>query len=291
MLAVLLEKLNAYVLCIRSRMIDRVLSFIWASLVGLLVGARGFPPLLDLIEVMVIVFAVGNSVYIFNDIMEVELDRLNRVNRPIAQGKVSRKDAACLVLILTILSLALSLYVNLETFLLTVSFLTLGFLYSAPQIYLKKRFLAKQLILAIGGFISTFMGGTVMGIINPRVIFVSFLFFVLCLAGSPLGDLADLRGDIKMGIKSITTVYGPEFAVKVAIVFLILTGVITLLCYSWIGFNILAPMLVTSSSLVLAFMAYPLMKRWRDREFCLRTIKRMVVVHFVLQLGLVLGAL
>lgn len=269
---------------------SRVFSLSWATLIGLFIAKQGIPPLVDSIKALAAVSAIAGSIYIYNDIADIEIDRANNSNRPLATGKVSKNDAMTLVSILAIGGVLVSTLINLETTLLSSVFLTLGFAYSYNRVRLKKKFMVKQLVPAIGGVISSLIGGTTMGLISGRIIFVGLLFFVLIFVGAPLLDLKDMFGDKKYECKTFAIVFGPGLTVKIAISALISLGIITLLSYPLIGFNYVSGILVSTLCFVFALTIFPLLKFWQNPDFCEKTIKRMILLHFLIQVSFVIGS-
>jgi len=269
---------------------SRVFSLSWATLIGLFIAKQGIPPLVDSIKALAAVSAIAGSIYIYNDIADIEIDRANNSDRPLATGKVSKNDAMTLVSILAIGGVLVSTLINLETTLLSSVFLTLGFAYSYNRVRLKKKFMVKQLVPAIGGVISSLIGGTTMGLISGRIIFVGLLFFVLIFVGAPLLDLKDMFGDKKYECKTFAIVFGPGLTVKIAISALISLGIITLLSYPLIGFNYVSGILVSTLCFVFALTIFPLLKFWQNPDFCEKTIKRMILLHFLIQVSFVIGS-
>jgi 4-hydroxybenzoate polyprenyltransferase len=98
-------------------------------------------------------------VYLLGDVVDIDIDKLNVLNRPLASGFASRKDALLIVTLSGLTSLILALSLNFEIFVITVISLAMGYLYSLPLTRLKKRFLVKTVITASGGMLATLAGG------------------------------------------------------------------------------------------------------------------------------------
>lgn len=276
---------------IKVRFTERSVAFVWSTIIGLLVASRVIPNPLHLVYAFLITFFVGTAVYVYNEVTDYKFDKINRVNRPIATDSVTRKEGLLVALVLLSLGILLSTLINLETLLLSATFFLLGFLYSTPPIRLKNRFLMKQIITAIGGFITCLIGGTIVGNISLQVIYLGFIFFLLIIANSPIADIADLRGDMVGRVKSITVVYGPKFAIKFAIVVEVLMMILTALVYPYVGFNILTPITLTLGLLIFIWLAYTLRGRFQNVNYCRKVIKKLIAVNFFLQLSFILGVL
>lgn len=284
------RKLHDYALCVRSRAVP-IFAYTWAALIGILIASRGFPPLLPLLAVITIACCLGAAGYIFNDIMDFEIDRINNVGRPIAQEKVSKREAMGLVLVLTFGGLALGLLMNFQTFLLGTIFAVIAFLYSSPKIYLKRRFFIKQMSPSVNGAISNLIGGAVIGNMPPSLLYASFLFFAVAIAGSPIVDLADIKGDKERGAKTFVVVFGPSFTVKLGVTILLSFSIATFLVAPYVGLSIVAPVIITACVLFFSWVSFSLLRKYQDPEFCTTAYKRFALSLFIMQLATFVGVL
>ncbi len=105
--------------------------FVFAALIfdGNLFRAEFFIPTAE----MFIAFClVSSAVYFFNDLFDVEIDRLHQTKklRPIASGAISRRLACLCSIILAALGLILSAAVNLQCLALTSGYVILNVLYT-----------------------------------------------------------------------------------------------------------------------------------------------------------------
>jgi len=286
-----LETVSGYGRCLQSRAL-RIFIFSWASLIGILIASRGVPPVLSLMAVVAISSSVTAVAYVYNDIVDLEIDKINNVDRPIAQGTVSKRKAVILVLLLTALALTLSLSVNLQTLLLCMVFLALGFSYSTPNIHLRKRLGPfKQIVPSMGGALSNLIGGAAIGNMPLSLLYAALFFFVFGIAGGPMGDLADVKGDREKGAKTIPVIFGPSFTIKLSVTILLCFSIITLLIYPLVGLSVVAPVVITSSVLFFSWESFLLTKKWRDQDYCVRAQKRLALPFFASQLAILLGAL
>lgn len=282
--------LRAYVVCIEKRSIPQVLTHLWSTFIALLVASKGMPPLLAATKVLVTSYMMTLSVFLFNDIIDFEVDKINELDRPIAQGKVSRAEAMSLVILSSTVSIILSLSLNLSAFLLCVIFLTLGLTYSAPHVCLKGRsFMSKPLISATGIAITSLIGGAALGSLSPQVLFTGFLFFVTLFGATPLMDLKDIKGDRESGYKTLALTRGPSFVIGSAIMTFASLAVITVLGYPHLGFNVLTPMLITVSVLAIAWLLFSLRDRWQEPIYFQKTIRKIMVTTFLLYFSLFIG--
>ena len=87
---------------------------------------------LMLVTISILLYCVG---LVLNDLLDYEIDRKERPNRPLASGKISRKIAIIITIIFTAIALSLSLLVNVTTFSISLLLLVIIFGYDK---YLKK---------------------------------------------------------------------------------------------------------------------------------------------------------
>jgi len=112
------------------------------------------------------VFGIASSaVYIFNDIIDVEIDRKHSVkkNRPIASGKISKLNGWIVVVIFIILLIISASYFRTDFNLTVLAYLLLNFFYS---LYFKKIVLVDIFSIA-GGFMLRVLAGAY--VINVEV--------------------------------------------------------------------------------------------------------------------------
>jgi len=136
---------------------------------------------------------LASSVYIFNDLMDIDEDRAHPIkkNRPLASGKVSPKSAIMLILLLSIFSLGLSLSLNSELFLVLIIYFILNILYS---IKLKHIAILDIFIIATGFVLRLFAGSSVTEIeLSMWIILMTFLLAIFL-------ALAKRRDDVLLSL-------------------------------------------------------------------------------------------
>jgi 4-hydroxybenzoate polyprenyltransferase len=239
------------------------------------------------------------AVYIYNDVQDLEEDRVSaqqgdtyHVTRPLVTGSATVSIAMSLVVVLGITSLGLSAMINDVFAIYLVLFLALGYVYSAPPIQLKKRFFLKQLTIGLGGLIAGLAGGAAVDVLSRPVMYGALLFFTLNVGLTPLVDLRDIEGDRKMGRNTFPVVLGPRRTIMLGLATTVVTLVLTLMSYAWIGFNVIYPILATCSLAMFGVLAYRMLNRWQNPDFVERHfIKNAMPTFSVLQIGLILGIL
>jgi len=99
----------------------------------------------------------ASSIYIFNDYMDIEVDRLHpkKRKRPLASGEVSKKSAKSLIAILSIVGISLMAVVSLKALYVLLLYVGLNIAYT---LHLKHIAILDITIIAIGFVLRLFVG-------------------------------------------------------------------------------------------------------------------------------------
>ena len=144
---------------------------------------------------------LASSVYIINDIMDVESDRIHpsEKNRPIASGAVKISSALKVAFILMPLSFIISIFLGKEfLFVLLTYFITT----SCYSFYLKKIMLVDILILSLLYTVRMFAGGVALNIyLSPWLFMFSMFFFFSLACAKRYSELYAVRNNLQDEIK------------------------------------------------------------------------------------------
>ena len=126
-----------------------------------------FDLLLNVFLAIVSFSIAASSIYIVNDIFDIEADKAHpsKSKRPLASGKIKIKNALVLQVILMITALLLAWNINFNLFLIISSYIALNFLYSK---WLKHIAIVDLNIIAIG-FVLRILAGAAVSVIEPSV--------------------------------------------------------------------------------------------------------------------------
>lgn len=171
-----------------------------------------------------IVTAAGN---IINDYFDVEVDRINRPYRELAQGNISSQSVLILFLALSVSAFLLSLRFKFNISIIVLLTIFLLFLYS---------FKLKQISL-VGNFTVSFLtgfafifAGVIVGNVNDSFIPAVFAFLIN-FNREIIKDAEDIEGDSKIGLKTFPIKFGIG-----ASKYLILTVSVSLLLFTIVPF-------------------------------------------------------
>lgn len=290
--------LTSYLLCLKSRVIVLV-AYTWPAFICLLLAAKGIPPLIPGLKILVAMTFVSYGVYLYNDLMDLEDDLKGKgygiivpAERPLGMGKVSRREMAIFSISSSILGLSLAYTINLKVFMLLLLYTLLGVLYSTDPIKLKKRYFMKQLTIGLGNVIAHLSGGLTLGSLNPAILYVTGVNFLLFFGVDPIVDLRDIEGDKAIGVKSLPVIWGPQLTVRLALAVFAVSGIATLVGYSRVGFNIAMPILFLLIVSAFIYVIHPLLYKWNDPNYLDFLIhRRLAPLYLLLQLTPLIGIL
>ena len=151
-----------------------------------------------------------------NQYYDVEIDRINKPERPIVQGRISKPQVLLITIILYALVLIVSFFASnnpLQTFILFLVASILTIIYSAPPLRTKRLTWGSNLTIALArGFLLIVAGWSLIASVNniePWILGLVFGTFIFFLASTK--DLGDVKGDKKFNIKTIPVVFGQQF--------------------------------------------------------------------------------
>ena len=141
---------------------------------------------------------LASSIYIFNDLMDIEEDRAHptKKNRPLAKGTISLAKAKQLIAIFASIPLLLSLLINIYLFIIFLLYFLLNILYSYK---LKHISIIDIFIISTGFVLRLFAGSVTVDIgLSMWIIIMTFLL-ALFLA------LAKRRDDVLLSLQGKET--------------------------------------------------------------------------------------
>ncbi|HOV31949.1 MAG TPA: decaprenyl-phosphate phosphoribosyltransferase [Candidatus Hydrogenedens sp.] len=152
----------------------------------------------------------ASSTYIFNDLMDIEKDRLHpdKSKRPIASGEISIRTAVVLSLILAVFSFILAYILGPKFIgiLLVYVFLTVSY-----SLLWKRFFLVDVLVLSLGFVTRAIAGAVAIHVIFSNWLIVCTLFLALFLSlGKRRGELLLLKDDAE-NHRSVLVYYTVEY--------------------------------------------------------------------------------
>ncbi|WP_214103856.1 UbiA family prenyltransferase [Acrocarpospora catenulata] len=156
------------------------------------------------------------AVYLFNGAMDLREDQVNGSRRPIARGDLAPAAALTVSLAAAVAALLGSLVLGGLTPHLVAALLVLGFAYSGPPFYLKRRSSTTAVVGMSGGLLSYCAGFTAPNVpvqdiaVLPMLAVAGSLW--MAVVGTLAKDLPDIAGDAAAGRSSAIAALGERRA-------------------------------------------------------------------------------
>ena len=201
------------------------------SVVAILICAdilNGTQKTLLLIYTIVTVGLFIGGANIFNDIQDINTDKINKPLRPIASGAISVREAKNYSIILFLTGVGFCLLLPLPA-VLTALVIALPAMIIYSIKFKSKPLLGNLLISFLLGLTFLFCG-FVFGSVIPMIIPAS-LAFSLTLVREVTKDIEDFEGDRKSGLRTMPVVFGLNKSIRMVIFLSVATGIFSLIPY------------------------------------------------------------
>lgn len=216
----------------------------------------------------------GNA---FNDACDIELDRINKPQRPLPRGSVSPQEARQVWLVSSSLGLFLT------TFLAPSAMFIAGFWVIALYAYskkLKRTMLLGNVLVSLMTALALIYGGVVVGQVNRAVIPAVFAFLIN-LAREMVKDVEDMEGDAKGEAGTLPLRYGVKSAILLASLVLILLIASTPIPYADGTYTSTYLSIVLVVDLLLTYVIISMWRNW--------TPPHLNRLSFVLKMSMIAG--
>jgi len=158
------------------------------------------------------VFLISASGNVINDFFDFEIDKINRPDRPLPSGRISRKRTFIFYFILSSTGLIISLFISLNFFIFALFNSILIFLYSFK---FKKTVLGNLVDswLACSVFLApVLILGDFSGLLNSKATILAIIAFFGNYGREILKDVEDMRGDKIEKARTLPIVVGKKKA-------------------------------------------------------------------------------
>lgn len=196
------------------RLPNSVLSGIGAVF-SILVFTSYNPKVLALLIGFLTGFLLTASSMIINDVVDLEVDRVNKPWKPIPRGDITPGFAKQVSLSLVVAGISVNIILGVVAVIVALAYALIGIGYS----YMR-RYTWSHMLVALSTTGPIVYGYTVSGS-SPEDLLFAVLFaatmFTVNLAREFLKAIQDIQGDKARGYKTIATIYGVEKASKIMI--------------------------------------------------------------------------
>jgi geranylgeranylglycerol-phosphate geranylgeranyltransferase len=163
---------------------------------------------------------IGGAANVINDVMDIEIDRINKPKRPIITGAITEIEARRYWMALNVVAVALAAVLSLEAFMMAAGSVPLMYAYS---VYFKRKVFIGNLIVCLVISLGFVYGAMAIGDLNGIWFPVIFSFF-FNMGREILKDLEDTTGDLAAGAETLAIRLGTRGTLRV--VTLLFSGLI-----------------------------------------------------------------
>ncbi|MFP4021115.1 MAG: UbiA family prenyltransferase, partial [Halanaerobium sp.] len=204
------------------------------------------------------------SAMILNDYFDIEVDRVNVPERPLASGLISSSTAIVFAIIITLLGLVTSFFINRIAILLYIIFWIIGFLYNWK---FKEKGLLGNLFVSSSVAVTIILGGVVVGKPwNIATLIFSMMLFVFDLGEEIAADAMDIGGDKKRNINSIAILIGRKKALYISFLLFIIFMVLSFLPVILDLFGVSYLLVISLTNIIILFWGIKLINYQTIKE-------------------------
>lgn len=148
---------------------------------------------IDVIAAFTIFCILSGSIYILNDILDLEKDKSHpkKKKRPLASGRLKVSHALTCAIILICIALSGAYLLNLQFFIISVAFFILMLIYS---FFLKEIIIVDIMVISIGFVLRAMAGALAIGVyVSPWLIICAFLLALFLALGKRRHELVLLK--------------------------------------------------------------------------------------------------
>ncbi|MDQ4022439.1 MAG: UbiA family prenyltransferase [Thermoproteota archaeon] len=225
-----------------------------ATFITVILGSQGNADPFLVIRTVIGSYFLGLATYVYNDLTDFEVDKINKINRPSVTGKTTKPQLLTIVCIMFGIGLSSTAFINYYTFCISALFTILGIVYSHPKFKLKDKFPLKTVVTAGGAALLSLLGGASVPNTSVPILYTSLSFFIFYFILSPLGDLGDIKGDRAVGRRTFPVVIGMKSTLLIMFSVPCIIMTMTGMAYGALDMNMLGVYAIISNCLVITIL-------------------------------------
>lgn len=166
---------------------------------------------------------LASAAHALNDISDIGIDKINKPFRPLPAGRLSIRQAWCIVVSLYLVVASLALMVQRRVMLLISVMALLTILYSLPPFYFKRNLFFSNATLALFRGLLIVLAGwaSVATLRHAQPWFMGLISFLFLLGAATTKDILDVAGDRMYLCKTLPAKMGIERTRRIITPFLI----------------------------------------------------------------------
>lgn len=229
-------------------------------------------------------FFISSYSMIVNDIYDIEVDRVNNMDRPLAKGYITVKSAWIYSIVLLFTGLLFAYFTSSLGLLIAILFAFISWFYNLS---LKKHGIIGNITVALSTIIPYIYGNVILSynglqefirnpsLLSPIVYWFSIVSFFAVTGREVIKTISDIEGDKIRGVYSVAIKFGTEKAAKVGSTFFILAIACTLGPYIFRHMGEIYLFAVMIPNIIFVYLIYSILKD-SSKENALR-VKRIAL--------------
>ena len=180
-----------------------------AVVIGEAIGLGRLPGISEAIFGFLTASLMMAGTMVANDVYDIEIDKVNSPQRPLASGAVKTRDAVVLAVVLSAGAIGFAALLGLWTFLTALLALALMIYYNTRG---KKTGLVGNAVVSFNVALPFFFGGLAVNSIRPLLFIFSVVAFLANFGREVAKGIADVKGDSLRQIRTLAVVRGTKVA-------------------------------------------------------------------------------
>ncbi len=248
-------------------------------IIGEIITLGGLPSMSEIFLGFIFGFFLSGSAMILNDYFDIEVDKVNAPDRPLSSGLISPSMAVAFTIMISLIGLTASFFINSLAVLVYIIFWVIAFLYNWKM---KEKGVFGNLFVSFSVAFTIIFGGIVIGDPwNIGVVIFGTMVFLFNLGEEIAADTMDLEGDKKRGTRSIAILFGKMKALYISFILFSVFVILSFLPFVLEVFGTSYLIIISLTDVVIMIWGFKLLK-------C-RTIEKGRVYIRRLYLSAVLG--
>jgi len=194
-----------------------------------------------------------------NDAFDIDIDRINRPDRPLPRGALTVHDARKMWLVVSLTAIVINLFLNAAALLTVIFSIVLLYVYSA---WLKRTVLIGNVVIGLMTGMAFIYGGLAVGSIE-RALVPAVFAFLINLTRELVKDIEDREGDQRAHAKTLPIQYGVVPTLLLATASLLVLVGITIAASVFHMYNSLFFFIVLIAD---CLMGLSILLMWRDHS-------------------------
>lgn len=249
---------------------------------------------LPLLLAIIVVFFATSGGNVINDYFDYNIDIINRPERVLPSGKISKKngrDYGYFLFAGAIVTELISYYITKNFIPLIIVIFAVIILYFYAKLFKTTPFIGNLIVAFTTGLCFVFGGYTIN---NPHIINISwylgFFAFAMTLAREIIKDIEDYEGDKKEGANTLPIKFGKKPSAILAFLLIIITTALCPILYIKHIFSIYYLIIIAISVIIFLYSAILILKS-QNAENCHKISKNLKIGMLIAFISFIFGSI